>query len=207
MRVDAAGTVEVVLPARAPARAADEAVHELRAWIDARRRTLAEARSELAASPGTVSYLGIPLRLSPEPGRIRAERRGNRLLVPDSDAAGAIEAFYRARARIEVSERLDDACARAGTGYSRLTIREQRTRWASCSSQGAMSFNWRLLLAPADVLDYVVEHEVCHLEVHDHSVRFWALLESRMPGWRQPAGWLKRYGPLLSADSARRSAA
>jgi predicted metal-dependent hydrolase len=69
-----------------------------------------------------------------------------------------------------------------------------------------MSFNWRLLLAPERVLDYVVEHEVCHLEIRDHSRRFWSLLESRMPDYRDHAAWLRRYGPLLSADSALRSA-
>ena len=71
-----------------------------------------------------------------------------------------------------------------------------------------MSFNWRLLLAPPEVLDYVVEHEVCHLEVMDHSPRFWRLLESRVPGWRAPAAWLRRYGSTLVLDvSTRRSAA
>jgi predicted metal-dependent hydrolase len=82
--------------------------------------------------------------------------------------------------------------------YDGLTIRGQRTRWASCSSEGRMSFNWRLLLAPAGVLDYVVEHEVCHISVMDHSPRFWALLESRVPGWREPAAWLRRYGATLT---------
>ena len=60
-----------------------------------------------------------------------------------------------------------------------------------------MSFNWRLLLAPEAVLDYVVEHEVCHLEVMDHSPRFWGLLESRVPDWRDHAAWLRRYGSTL----------
>jgi predicted metal-dependent hydrolase len=78
-----------------------------------------------------------------------------------------------------------------------LTIRGQRTRWASCSAQGAMSFNWRLLLAPAAVLDYVVWHEVCHLEVMDHSPRFWTLLASRCPDYRAHAAWLRRNGPAL----------
>ena len=105
--------------------------------------------------------------------------------------------------------RLDTAVARAGTSYRGLTIRSQRTRWASCSSKGGMSFNWRLLLAPPAILDYVVEHEVCHLEVMDHSPRFWALLESRVPDWRTPSRWLKRYGStlVLPDDTALRSAA
>jgi predicted metal-dependent hydrolase len=60
-----------------------------------------------------------------------------------------------------------------------------------------MSFNWRLLLAPAAALDYVVWHEVCHLEVRDHSPRFWALLDARFPGYREQAGWLRRNGATL----------
>jgi predicted metal-dependent hydrolase len=109
----------------------------------------------------------------------------------------ALEAWYRRRARAEVEPRLDAACARAGTSYTRLSIRAQRTRWASCSSTGAMSFNWRLLLAPPEILDYVVEHEVAHLEVLDHSPRFWRLLGSRSPGYREHERWLRRNGPAL----------
>jgi predicted metal-dependent hydrolase len=87
--------------------------------------------------------------------------------------------------------------ARAGVSYTGLQIRGQRTRWASCSSSGAMSFNWRLLLAPAEILDYVVEHEVAHLTVHDHSRRFWALVAKRVPGYREHERWLKAHGPSL----------
>jgi predicted metal-dependent hydrolase len=96
-----------------------------------------------------------------------------------------------------VAPRLDAAVARASTSYSGLQIRGQRTRWASCSSTGAMSFNWRLLLAPAEILDYVVEHEVTHLEIHDHSHRFWSLLGGRCPDYRRHEAWLKRHGQSL----------
>src|SRR5205085_6423665 len=134
------------------------------------------------------------------PGRTRAHRRGDLLLVPEDDGGAALERFYRRAARAEIAPRLDAAVARAGTRYTGLTIRAQRTRWASCSASGAMSFNWRLLLAPEAVLDYVVEHEVCHLEVLDHSPRFWALLQARMPGHQEHARWLKRYGATLSLE-------
>jgi predicted metal-dependent hydrolase len=137
------------------------------------------------------------LHLRPERGRTRVHRRGDLLLVPPGDPRPALERWYRRQARTEIAARLDAAVARAGTTYSGLTIRGQRTRWASCSSKGAMSFNWRLLLAPAAVLDYVVEHEVCHLEVMDHSPRFWALLAARVPDWRAHSGWLRRYGSTL----------
>jgi predicted metal-dependent hydrolase len=195
--VHGSGEVEVVLPKRAPERAAAQAVRELTPWIERRRRTLARAAAEIARPEGTVPFLGRDLRLVPQPGRERVHRRGDELLVPKRDAAAAIERWYRRQARAEIAPRLDAAVARAGTSYTGLTIRGQKTRWASCSTTGHMSFNWRLLLAPEAVLDYVVEHEVCHLERMDHSPRFWALLESRVPDWREHARWLRRYGPTL----------
>jgi predicted metal-dependent hydrolase len=195
--VDGSGEVEVVLPKRAPERAAAQAVRELTPWIERRRRTLARAAAELARPEGTVPFLGQDLALVPQPGRERVHRRGDELLVPKRDAAAALERWYRRQARAEIAPRLDAATARAGTSYTGLTIRGQKTRWASCSTTGHMSFNWRLLLAPEAVLDYVVEHEVCHLERMDHSPRFWALLESRAPDWREHARWLRRYGPTL----------
>jgi predicted metal-dependent hydrolase len=109
----------------------------------------------------------------------------------------ALESWYRRRARVEVGARLDAAVARAGTHYTTLSIRGQRTRWASCSSSGAMSFNYCLLLAPPEILDYVVEHEVAHLERPDHSQHFWDLLASRYPDWRARERWLRRYGQAL----------
>ena len=196
--VESDGAVRVTLPRRAPLRAADEAVRELAPWIERRRRALARAAQEVARTPGTVPYLGRELRLVPQPGRTRVHRRGDSLLVPRSDAAAAIERWYRREARAEIEPRLDAAVARAGTSYTRLTIRSQRTRWGSCSEAGTMSFNWRLLLAPEPVLDYVIEHEVCHLEVMDHSPRFWRLLESRVPDWRDHVAWLRRYGSTLA---------
>ncbi len=198
VRVEEDGSVAVTIPRRAPLRVAGEAVRELAPWIERRRAALDRARGELEREPGTVPYLGQALRLVPEPGRRQVHRRGGVLLVPEGDPREALERWYRRMARVEVAPRLDAACARAGVRYSGLTIRAQRTRWASCSSNGRMSFNWRLLLAPAEVLDYVVEHEVCHLSVLDHSPRFWALLESRMPGWRAHSAWLRRYGPALT---------
>ncbi len=195
--VESDGAVLVTIPRRAPANAADDAVRELAPWIERRRRALARAAAEIERTPGTVPYLGGELVLVPQPGRTRVHRRGDALLVPDRDREAALERWYRRAARTEIAPRLDAAVARAGTSYDGLTIRSQRTRWASCSSNGAMSFNWRLLLAPVAVLDYVIEHEVCHLEVMDHSPRFWQLLESRVPDWREHAKWLRRYGSTL----------
>src|SRR6478735_158634 len=196
--VEGNGDVVVVLPLRSPERHAEEAVKQLGPWIERRRRAVATAAAEVGRAPGTVPYLGETLTLVPEPGRTRVARRGDRLLVPDTGAREALERWYRQRARIEVAPRLDAACARAGKRYTGLTIRAQKTRCASCSAKGTMSFNWRLLLAPPEILDYVVEHEVAHLTYMDHSPRFWALLASRAPDWRRRSEWLRRYGPTLT---------
>jgi predicted metal-dependent hydrolase len=199
--------VEVVLPQRAPQRAATSAVEELAPWIERRLRALDRADAELERPADTLPFLGTDLALLAQPGRSRVHRRGDTLLIPGGDPTDALERWYRAQARTVIAAKLDAAVARVGSTYTRLTIRGQRTRWASCSSTGAMSFNWRLLLAPEPVLDYVVEHEVCHLEILDHSPRFWALLAARVPDHREHARWLRRYGSTLTLDSARRSAA
>ena len=196
--VDAARGVEVVLPKRAAEREAAAAVTELRSWIERRVREMDRMRELVAARGDTVPYLGTALELVPEAGRSRVLRRGQRLLVPDGpQRTEALERWYRRAARVEIAARLDRACAATGGEYSSLMIRGQRTRWASCSREGGMSFNWRLLLAPAEILDYVVWHEVCHLEVMDHSPRFWALLARRCPDYRQHTRWLRRYGATL----------
>jgi len=203
------GQVEVVLPRRMALRHAEPLVAEKRRWIE---RTLRRFEAARAAAPvrledrGIVPYLGqeltLRVRVEPRRSRVNVARRGEALEVsvatPGPQALrDALERWYRREARAEVEPRLDAATRRAGRGYRALSIRAQRTRWASCSSSGAMSFNWRLLLAPAAVLDYVVEHEVAHLEVPDHSARFWVLVERRCPDYRDHERWLRRHGASL----------
>jgi predicted metal-dependent hydrolase len=197
VNVHAHGGVEVVLPVHASERAAAAAVRELAPWIERRLSEGRRALAHIAERGSTVPYLGAPLQLVPQPGRTRAHRRGEKLFVPEGDHRPAVERLYRRLARGEVTARLDAAVAQIGASYSGLSIRAQSTRWASCSAKGSMSFNWRLLLAPEPVLDYVVWHEVCHLDIRDHSPRFWALVESRYPGWREQRDWLRRYGATL----------
>jgi predicted metal-dependent hydrolase len=197
--------VEVVVPRRFPLRDVEPFIEEKRAWIERTLQRMSETVVELPPARlrdgGEIPYLDERLTLSvwidPERTRELVARQGDELEVALPEGVplrDAIERWYRRRARDEVGPRLDAACVRAGVSYSHLQIRGQRTRWASCSSSGAMSFNWRLLLAPGGILDYVVEHEVVHLEVMDHSPRFWALLASRYPDWREAESWLRRHG-------------
>ena len=203
--------VEVVVPRRASLSRVAPLVEEKRGWIE---RTLERLRHAEAALPrprledgGSVPYLGrwlaLGVTVDGDSRRPRVHAGGGRLAVTVAEPGpaavrDALEPWYRERARAEVRERLDSATARAGRRYARLEIRAQRTRWASCSPSGTMSFNWRLLLAPEVVLDYVVEHEVAHVDVPDHSPRFWALLESRCPGAREHERWLRHHGAALT---------
>lgn len=191
------GEVEVVLPRRARDREAAAAIEELRPWIERRLAEAVVVRERIAERGATVPFLGQALRLVAEPGRTRAHRRDDALLVPAGDAGPAIERWYRRMARSEFRWRLDEAAADLGVTYAGVRIGNQQTRWGSCSASGAMSFNWRLLMAPEEILDYVVEHEVAHLDVQDHSKRFWRLLGSRWPDWREHEAWLRRHGHAL----------
>jgi predicted metal-dependent hydrolase len=109
------------------------------------------------------------------------------------------EADGRQAARELVRMVLDEEAPILGVSYGRIEIRSQRTRWGSCSSSGTLSFNWRLALAPFEVLDYVVVHELCHLLEPNHSSRFWDLVASRRPRWRRQYTWLRDNGPELLA--------
>jgi predicted metal-dependent hydrolase len=84
-----------------------------------------------------------------------------------------------------------------GRRFSRLSLRDTRSRWGSCSSRGGLSYSWRLILAPPDVLDYVAAHEVAHLAEMNHSPAFWALVARLCPGYQAPRGWLRREGAGL----------
>jgi predicted metal-dependent hydrolase len=197
VRVDPERGVEVLVPAGLPLRVAEGAVAELEPWLRDQLERRERLRAELGLD-GTLPFLDERLAVVAKDGRTHAHRRGDQLLVPAGEGARtAIERWYRRAARTEVGRRLDAAAAASGARYEGLSIRNQRTRWASCGAGGKMSFNWRLLLGPARVLDYVVWHEICHLEIADHSPRFWALLESRCPDWREPAAWLRVYGSVL----------
>ena len=115
----------------------------------------------------------------------------------DSHAVDEQEA--RAAARELVWCIADEEARELDVAFRRIRIGGQRTLWGSCSPRGTLSFNWRLALAPLEVLDYVVVHELCHLREANHSRRFWALVASRRPAYREQRAWLRELGPELLA--------
>jgi predicted metal-dependent hydrolase len=105
----------------------------------------------------------------------------------------------RRRAHSAIERLAAAEASRLGVAYTRIRIGDQRSRWGSCSPAGTLSFSWRLVLAPPDVLDYVVVHEICHLVEANHGPRFWALVERVRPGYREPRRWLREHGHALLA--------
>ncbi len=130
---------------------------------------------------------------------LEAQKRQSALPFPALTEAQRkeLQKKYRKAAASYFPERVRYYQQFTGGSYSRISIRDQKTRWGSCSSKGTLSFNWRLMLAPKEVLDYVVVHELCHLTHMDHSKAFWAQVAAVMPDYAIHRRWLKEQGDTL----------
>ena len=109
----------------------------------------------------------------------------------------SLEKFYRTAIRRYVEKRIRDYAAQAGVKFDRVRISGAETRWGSCSTSGTISFSWKLAQCPVPLVDYVIWHELTHLSEMNHSPRFWALLESRLPGARRLRSELRRFERTL----------
>ena len=125
----------------------------------------------------------------------KKEAQRDKCYTPEQRSA--LEKRYREAAKEHFPKRAAYYAYLLGVSYDRIRIAGQKTRWGSCSSNKTLSFNWKLMLAPPKVLDYVVVHEICHLREMNHSPRFWALVESLMPDYKQQRKWLKENGHTL----------
>lgn len=108
-----------------------------------------------------------------------------------------VKAWYKETARVYLLERTAYYAAQIGSCPGQIRIREQKTRWGSCSSKGNLNFNWRLIMALPEVVDYVVVHELCHLKHMNHSREFWNCVEEILPDYRERKKWLSQKGRLL----------
>ena len=203
----------VVLPARMPERVAFELVARHSTWIDRQVRRISERSRELAARPPLgegrfVPLEGVPHRVivSRQPdGRTRSRARpdGEPTVVvemADQDArrpAQVLDAWLRSLARSRIGDQVARRATEMGLAMPSLSIRDQRTRWGSASRRGGLSFSWRLVLCPPEVLDYVVVHELAHLRFAGHSARFWALVSRFVIDSKLPRKWLRDNQDML----------
>lgn len=122
--------------------------------------------------------------------------------VEQTSVEQALERLYRRKAREHVEAAVDRYAAEMGVEYDGPEIRNQRTKWGSCSSSGTLGINWRLVMAPPDVLEYVVVHELAHLEEPNHTDEFWALVAEYDPDYREHADWLDEHSAELVFSEA-----
>lgn len=132
----------------------------------------------------------------PRPARRVYRRVRRRAAAPRASAADI------ARARVLITARTEHWSDALGIPYKRIAIRSQRTRWGSCSAKGNLNFNWRLAAAPAEVLDYVVIHELCHLKELNHSRDFWAHVRTACPDYKARRRWLRDNTAALMSVAA-----
>lgn len=202
------GETVVVLPMRASDRDALDLVYRHRRWIDIHQRRIRAQRFALDARPGLgagreILYLGERSRIvsiAAIDGRRRVSVNvvDGRIVVITSpleerSAADILDAWFRAQAREAVTVRVSARSAEMGLTPRLITIRDQRTRWGSASRRGTLSFNWRLMMCPQWVLDYVVVHELAHLKVAGHGRTFWRLVDRYFDGSRGARRWLREH--------------
>ena len=194
------GRIKLYAPAGYSLRAADRLVRDKSSEIDAAHARMEEASDTL---PGTLLYEGTRKRIVAEtPCAPRIVITDDQVIVraPQNDAA-LLNAQIKRRLVKDALEKirlnLDKWSPSVNVPYGRVTVREQRTRWGSCSSKHNLNFNWKLIMAPPACLEYVVIHELCHLLYLNHSERFWAEVKKRMPDYEIWKKWLKAHGSEL----------
>jgi predicted metal-dependent hydrolase len=193
-RID--GRVTLTLPPRAREAEAMDFVRGQEGWI---RDALSAMPQEAVVGIGSrVPVEGRLLTVVPGAGRV-VRVDGDTLVVPgDAGRAGVrVGAFLKALARTRLAAASDHHAAMVGRPFARLTLRDPRSRWGSCTADGALMFSWRLVMAPPDVLDYVAAHEVAHLVEMNHSPAFWGVVARLRPDWKAQRDWLRGQGGAL----------
>jgi predicted metal-dependent hydrolase len=174
-----AGTVEVLVPPGTSAVWIESFVDQHRDWIDQRLAAVAGLPRLGLDHQSDVAWIGG---------------------LPVSRPSGDLARWYRNQARSALTGVIEHESERLGlTGWTRVRVGDPRGRWGSCSTRGTLSFSWRLVMTPPEVLAYVVVHELCHLRHMNHSARFWELLDEAWPTRRQQQEWLRRHGAELHA--------
>jgi len=176
------GATVVVLPLRAPDQEAADLVARHHSWIKRHQTRLMDQRICLATRPSLA--VGRAVTINGVTQVIRAGTAAQR---------SALEDRLRREARSVIGQHVAIHAPELGVSVRRVTIRDQRTRWGSASRRGTLSFSWRLVMCPPEVLDYVVVHELAHLRVAGHSTEFWRLVDRHVIDSRAARRWLREH--------------
>lgn len=196
--VETDGSLVVRAPRRLPREVIDAFVAEKQAWIQQKQAQVARQQARCKRrfeAGGEFLWLGeaYPLQLSTRRSPSLELKDGIfSLRQPDLPQAQAIfERWYKKQARLYLAERLATLAQTFGLRYQVMRLSGARTRWGSCSAKGTISLNWRLVMAPPAIIDYVIIHELAHLVEKNHSPRYWAVVEKMLPDYRARRKWLK----------------
>lgn len=190
------GRVTLTLPQRLPVDEALAFAQEKQAWI---RKHLAARGADIDVVLGAELPIGgLVHRVVPGQGR-RVIFESGAVAVPGSeDRVGArLAGHLKQIARARLVDASDHYASKLGKPYARITLRDTRSRWGSCTADGGLMYSWRLILAPPEVLDYVAAHEVAHLAEMNHSQAFWAQVERIYGAYGGPRKWLQTHGSDL----------
>ena len=197
------GSVRVSAPNRISLSDIEAFVAEHRTWILAHQKRFHEHRKQnhekSFRETGVFPFMGIDITVrveAPQPVVPAVELIGSELVIRHpgmtrETIAEFLQEWFRYEARKYIASRVR---VQAPDRDKNVRITSARTRWGSCSSRGTLSFSWRLMMCPREVIDYVITHEICHVDVPNHSPAFWSLVESRCPDYRVHRGWLKKNG-------------
>jgi hypothetical protein len=205
LRVRPDGIVRVTIPRGGSKSGAAMFLQRHRGWVDGQLEKLRGANR--AIRPPLREGDRVLLRGVPTPVTVEVVHHGRLkvrladapacLIAPSDDLRPAVTAMLRALAQRELPERLFALAAKHGLVVSRVTIRNQQSRWGSCSTTGAINLNWRLVQMPPEVRDYVLVHELMHLREANHSRRFWRHVARACPWHLEARRWLNREGKTL----------
>lgn len=208
MRVTIAnGQMSVTVPSGLRLYSVDRFLQEHGEWILAKMEQVSKRKVQPTLPKDVILVAGVPMRIErieekDRKSRARVDLVKDRLMVrvPAGSRAsvmGIAEDWLREQARDIISAEVKHQAARMRAKPTALSIRDQRTRWGSCSGKGGLSFNWRLVMAPPVVMQYVVIHELAHLFQPNHSKDFWAVVANYEPEYKKHRAWLRKNASLL----------
>ena len=188
------GRVTLTLPSRLPAREALDFAAEKEGWI---RDHLARHPEVVAVGFGAMIPVEGAARRIVQGAKRGVQLEADTIHVGGGSPARSLERYLKELARDRLAAASDHYAAQVGRSYNKLSLRDTRSRWGSCSSAGTLMYSWRLILAPPQVLSYVAAHEVAHLVEMNHSADFWAVVAQLFGDSTGPRDWLRRDGSGL----------